>query len=125
MYGNLYGTQQIVRVNGENGARTYQMMPNSSALLLDETAPLVWLAQTGGAGYKTVTPFKIEPYVPEPEPDFKDILKRIERLEGRLNESDIAKNGTGSNEPIRNTKRAKEPEPQRHIATAHEQESAV
>lgn len=125
MYSNLYGTQQIVRVNGENGARTYQMMPNSSALLLDETAPLVWLAQTDGAGYKTVTPFKIEPYVPEPEPDFKDILKRIERLEGRLNESDIAKNGTGSNEPIRNAKRAKESESKCHITTTHEQESAV
>ncbi len=89
MYNNFYGGQQIVRVNGENGARTYQMLPNSSALLLDETAPLVWLAQTDGAGYKTVTPYKIEPYTPDPVPDFKDILSRIERLEGRLNESNI------------------------------------
>ena len=28
---------QVTRVNGENGARAYQIGPNSSALLLDES----------------------------------------------------------------------------------------
>lgn len=41
------------------------MLPNSESLLLDETEPLVWLAVTDGAGYKTVTPFKIEAYSPK------------------------------------------------------------
>ena len=46
-----YGTQrqEVVRVNGEGGANAYQLMPNSSALLLDETAPIVWLVTTDGA----------------------------------------------------------------------------
>ena len=35
--------QQVVRVNGENGAKAYQMGANSSALLLDESGLLVWL----------------------------------------------------------------------------------
>ena len=39
---------EIVRVNGENGARAYQMPPSSNALLLDEANPLVWLVQTAG-----------------------------------------------------------------------------
>lgn len=47
------------------GARAFQMLPNSESLLLDETEPLVWLAVTDGAGYKTVTPFKIEAYSPK------------------------------------------------------------
>lgn len=81
-----YYNQQIIRVNGENGARAYQMPPNSSALLLDDTAPLVWLAQTDGAGYKTVTPYSITPYQPEPQPDMKSLMDRIAALEEKVNE---------------------------------------
>lgn len=77
--------QQIIRVNGENGARAFQMMPNSSCLLLDETNPIVWLVQTDGAGYKTTTPYKIEPYTPAPQPDMQDIINRLNKLEERLN----------------------------------------
>lgn len=85
-------SQQIVKVNGENGARAYQMPANSSALLLDEIEPIVWLKQTDGAGYPTITPYKIEPYErPEPE-DFSSIVKRIERLEEAINgKSNISK----------------------------------
>ena len=82
-----YG-QQIIRVNGENGARAYQMMPNSSALLLDETAPLIWVAQTDGAGYKTVTPYTISKYEPEPAPDYKAILDRLTKIEERINKNE-------------------------------------
>lgn len=63
-YSNPYGqTMQqalqpcsITKVSGENGAKAFGMAPNSSALLLDETAPLVWLKTTDGAGYPTLTP---------------------------------------------------------------------
>lgn len=89
MYG--YNQQQIIRVNGENGARMYQMMPNSSALLLDETAPLIWVVQTDGAGYKTCTPYKIERFEPEPAPNYKEILNRLTKLEEKINESDYSK----------------------------------
>ena len=32
---------EIVKVNGENGARAYQLAPNSSALLLDELMDVI------------------------------------------------------------------------------------
>lgn len=73
--------QQIIKVNGENGARAYQMMANSSVLLLDENNPIVWLAQTDGAGYKTVTPYSITPYAPPEAPDFNGLSDRLKRLE--------------------------------------------
>lgn len=83
----MYGyNNQIIQVTGENGAKTYQMMPNSSVLLLDSTAPIVWLAQTDGAGYKTLTPYRIEPYTPEPVPDMKTVISKLERLEALINE---------------------------------------
>lgn len=81
-YGN---SQQVIQVNGENGAHAYQMYANSSALLLDSNNPIVYLVVTDGAGYKTVTPYKIEPYVPDPEPDYKSLLERIGRLEEMIN----------------------------------------
>lgn len=76
---------EIVRVNGEGGARAYQMPPSSNALLLDEANPLVWLVQTDGAGYKTVTPYTITPYQAAPAPDLGSLEQRISRLEGMLN----------------------------------------
>lgn len=87
--GYTYGQpqkQEIVRVSGENGARSYRMPPNSSALLLDETQPVIWLAQTDGAGYPTLSAYKIEPFRPE-QATASDLEKRIKRLEDIIDES--------------------------------------
>lgn len=84
--------QQIIKVNGQNGANAYQLMPNSSALLLDETAPRLFLKQTDGAGYPTITAYKLEPYVEEKQPDMKDILTRIKKLEDKINDKSNTSN---------------------------------
>ena len=73
--------QQVVRVNGRGGAETYALAPNSSALLLDETAPVVWLVQTDGAGYKTLNPYNIEPVKPAPSVDVSSLESRVAKLE--------------------------------------------
>lgn len=78
---------EITHVNGAGGADAYQMAPNSNALLLDDTAPIVWLVQTDGAGYKTKTPYSITPYQPEPPVDLKALESRIAKLEEMINES--------------------------------------
>ena len=85
----MYYYQQIVQVNGEQGAREFQnqMGANSSALLLDNSQPLVWVCQTDGAGYKTVTPYQITPYVPPEEVKLDDLIKRLESIEEKINES--------------------------------------
>lgn len=73
--------QQVIRVNGENGARAYQMGANSSALLLDESGTIVWLVTSDGAGYKTVAPYDIAPHKTEPPKDWNDLESRIRKLE--------------------------------------------
>lgn len=90
---------EIIHVNGENGARAFQMMPNSQALLLDDTAPIVWLAQTDGAGYKTVTPYSIAPYQPEPEIDLKDIDARLRRIEEAMSNAKPDTTGSKKQQP--------------------------
>ena len=81
---------EVIQVNGENGARAFAMAPNSSALLMDATAPIVWLCTTDGAGYLTVSPFSIAPYQPEKPVDVKTLEERIERLEAKLSEQSDA-----------------------------------
>ena len=78
---------QVVRVNGENGARSYQIGANSSALLLDESGLLVWLVTSDGAGYKTVSAYDITPHQVTPAPDFGSLENRIKRLEDMINDS--------------------------------------
>lgn len=81
--------QEVVRVNGQNGANAYQMAPNSSILLLDETAPIIWLKTTDGASYPTVTGYTITPLkAPEPvvaNTDYSALEERITKLEEALN----------------------------------------
>lgn len=85
---------EIIRVNGENGARMFTMQPNSSVLLLDENDPIVWFVQTDGAGYKTVSAYSIMPYQQPASVDTKSLEERIKRLEDIID----AKSNTGCDE---------------------------
>ena len=78
---------QVIKVNGENGARAYTMGANSSALLLDESGLMIWLVVSDGAGYKTVTPYDITPHQAAPVPDYGSLESRIKRLEDMINGS--------------------------------------
>jgi len=76
--------QQVVRVNGENGARAYGIGANSSALLLDESGTLVWLVTSDGAGYKTVAAYDIVPHKEQPAKEYTDLETRVKRLEDMM-----------------------------------------
>ena len=99
MYGNFYPQmpqnpymqavqpqkQEVIKVNGENGARAYQMPPNSSALLLDESGQLVWLVVSDGACYKSIGAYDITPHEEASAPDYSTLEQRIARLEETIN----------------------------------------
>ena len=82
---SLTNQQQVVRVNGENGARAFQIGANSSALLLDESGLMVWLVTSDGAGYKTVQAYDIAPHQTAQAPDYGGLESRIKRLEEIVN----------------------------------------
>lgn len=75
---------EVNKVHGENGADAFQMGPNSSVLLLDETAPIIWFVQTDSAGYKTKTPYDISLHIPEPSPEMKTMDERFASIDKRL-----------------------------------------
>lgn len=107
--------QEILKVNGRNGIDMLNMSPNSSLLALDSTAPIVWLVQTDGAGYKTPTPYKIEPYQEQKQNDntnadiiaaFNSLDARVAKLEGMVNHDESnstsarkTKSGAGKSQP--------------------------
>lgn len=88
----LQQRQEVIRVNGRNGADAYQMAPNSSILLLDETAPIIWLKTTDGASYPTVTGYTITPIETRTTPvattdtNYSELENRIARLEELVND---------------------------------------
>lgn len=97
---NPYQKMEVVRVSGKGGVDAFQMPPNSSVLLLDETAPLVWLKTTDGAGYPSATPYSIAPYEPKPLPDLGTLEERLIRLEKILNDkSDTLNADNNSGKP--------------------------
>ena len=77
---------EVVRVRGRNGAEMFPMAPNSSVVLMDETAPRIWLKVTDGAGYVTLTPYKILPDEEEHKVSLDDICARLEKLEEAIYE---------------------------------------
>lgn len=97
---------EIIKVNGEAGARNFRMAPNSNALLLDETAAIIWFAQTDGTGYLTVTPYSIAPYQPTPQVNIDDLATRVAQLEEIVNN---AQSNTITNKPPRKQRHSAEP----------------
>lgn len=78
--------REVIKVNGRGGVDAFQMQPNESCLLLDATAPIVWLVQSDGAGYKTVTPYDITIHEEKPQVDvYKTLEDRITKLEETVN----------------------------------------
>ena len=75
---------EIYKVSGEGGVNAFQMGPNSSVVLVDETAPIVWFVQTDSAGFKTKTPYDIALHVPEPSPEMKTMDDRFASIDKRL-----------------------------------------
>ena len=112
MPSQMMGTQylphmQVIKVNGEGGARNLRMAPNSSALVLDETAPIVWYAQTDGTGYLTVTPFDISPHQATAPDNLNSLTERVTRLEEAM--ANVQQSNTGT---------TKQPKKQRQQPTA-------
>ena len=53
--------QQLVKVSGLDGAKAYQMPPNSAAALFHESEDLFYVKTTDGAGFPTIRAFRFEP----------------------------------------------------------------
>lgn len=78
---NVLPAQQVIQVAGRQSIDTLQMSPNSSVLIMDTSAPIVWLCVSDGLGKVTATAYDIT--VHQDTPPF-DIAGFAESVEGRL-----------------------------------------
>lgn len=62
----------LIRVTGLDGARAYQMAPNSTVALFDAGEDYMYVKSTDGAGFPTIRTFRFEPVdqVPTVNTDF-------------------------------------------------------
>ena len=55
---------ELVRVTGMDGAKAFQMPPNSTAALFDDSQDIFFVKSTDGAGFPTIRTFSFAPYEP-------------------------------------------------------------
>lgn len=64
----------IISVTGIEGAKAYQLPPNSSMPLFDQNNDVLYVKTTDAAGYPTIRTFRFEPYEQQievtPLPDY-------------------------------------------------------
>lgn len=97
-YGQQYGSyyqqpttptlpqQQIIQVNGKASVDTIQLAPNSSVLLMDTTAPIVWMCVSDGVGKTSATAYDIIIHKDKPPIDVESIEQRISKVEKIISE---------------------------------------
>ena len=78
--------QQIIQVNGKASVDTISLAPNSSILVMDTSAPIVWMCVSDGVGKVTATPYDIVVHQEEPPVDVKSIEQRIAVIESTISE---------------------------------------
>ena len=77
--------QQIIQVNGKASVDTIQLAPNSSVLVMDTSAPIVWMCVSDGIGKVTATPYDITVHKDAQPVDVSSIEQRLATVETELN----------------------------------------
>lgn len=80
-YQNILPQQQIIQVNGKSSVDTIKLAPNSSILVMDTSAPIVWMCVSDGVGNVTSTPYDISVHHDAPQPDMNSIEARLTNIE--------------------------------------------
>ena len=64
---NLLPPQQVLRASGKASIDALRMSPNSSILVMDTTAPIVWLCTSDGIGTVSAQAYDITAHTEAPE----------------------------------------------------------
>lgn len=83
---NTLPHQQIIQVNGKASVDTIQLAPNSSILVMDTSAPIVWMCVSDGVGKVTSTPYDIVVHEEKSPINIADVEKRLENVEKFVNQ---------------------------------------
>lgn len=89
--------EQVTQVNGRASVEQIQLAPNSSKLVMDTTAPIVWLCVSDGVGRVTATPYDITEHKDAPPVDVAGIEQRLANVEAYIAQQMEAANNVKPN----------------------------
>ena len=81
---NTLPAQQILQAAGKGSVDKIRMAPNSSALVMDTTAPLVWVCTSDSLGNVTAEAYDISKHKEAPAADVASLESRIAAIEKRM-----------------------------------------
>lgn len=84
LYNNILPPQQILQANGKQSIDNLRMSPNSSVLIADQTAPIVWKCVSDGLGNVTAEAFDISPHKDEKQIEHENTLALLNDMNERL-----------------------------------------
>ena len=90
---NILPQQQRIQVNGKASVDTIQLAPNSSVLVMDTSAPIVWMCVSDGIGKVTATPYDITVHKEDPPVNMASVEQRIAAIENTIAEMEGRING--------------------------------
>ena len=91
-YQQRVAPQQLIRVTGIDGAKAYQMGPNSCVPLFDSDNDIMYIKSTDGAGFPTVRAFSFAP-MEEQHEQARDYVTREELEEFERSIREMVENG--------------------------------
>lgn len=75
----IQAPQELIRVTGIEGAKAYQMAPNSVVPLFDANNDIMYIKSTDGAGFPSIRAFSFEPMdTPHQSDNTTEFVKRSE-----------------------------------------------
>lgn len=86
--------QNLIRVNGIDGAKAYQMSPNSTVSLFDTNNDVMFIKSTDGAGFPSIRTFSFTEIKEETKPTEK--IDYISRQEFEEFKKELMNNGKQS-----------------------------
>ena len=81
---NILPPQQILQANGKASIDALRMSPNSSVLIADQTAPIVWRCISDGLGNVSAEAFDITPHKDESQVERENMNSIIVDMNNRL-----------------------------------------
>ena len=81
---NILPPQQILQANGRASINALKMSPNSSALIADQTQPIVWRCVSDSLGNVSAEAFDITPHKDEEVAEKEALISTLSRIEDRL-----------------------------------------
>lgn len=81
---NILPPQQILQAKGKASIDMLKMSPDSSVLIADETAPIVWKCTSDSLGNVSAIPFDITPHKDQEQKAQENLANVVADLEERL-----------------------------------------